>query len=160
MNSYAAIYTAAWLDYRLPGWVRRMVQSKEWRQSTALSIAVWLIGTFTVYELIERLGYGWQAKIVVALTMDGLMYLASKLGIWSKRRVTYRRSYGLWLTWWFGFFGINTALAWAMLVVSSVNTLAALRILAAIGITMNPVVYFFRDRIVFPDKAPSETAIE
>jgi hypothetical protein len=156
MSSYDyAVSAASWLDSRLPGWARRMIRSKEWRQSTALSIGIWVVSTFVVYELIEGRDLDWKAKVAVALAMDALLYMGCKFGVWPKRQVTVPRSYSLWFVWWVCFLGVNSALAWALIDESPIGTFWALVILGAIGIGMNPVVYHYRDRVVFPREQPT-----
>src|SRR5436190_19056430 len=100
-----------WIDSRLPEWARQMIRKPEWQKSSALSAISWVLGTFTVVKLVDRLGFGWEINMVVALCLDWPMYLISKRWVWRNRDVTYSQTFCLWGWWGMMSFAMNTVMA-------------------------------------------------
>jgi hypothetical protein len=137
------------LDGLLPQWLRRLIRNPEWQKSSALSSTLFVLNTTLIYHLVARLGHGWQLNLAVSLMADAVMYGFNRLWVWEKRNAAVSTSVGWSLLWWIAFLGFNTGMAWLLMKQIDLGTLWARGALGGIGITLNPVVFMFRDRIAF-----------
>lgn len=136
-------------DSLLPKWLRRLIRNPEWQKSSALSASVWLAATLVIFRFVALLGHGWRVNAVVSLGADTLMYLANKFWVWRKRKASLSISFGWSFIWWLGFFGFNMMIAWLLINQIDIGTMEARYALGAMGISLNPLVFKFRDKKAF-----------
>jgi hypothetical protein len=150
-----AVQIHAWIASKLDdqpgllGWLWRLFHVREWQKSAAQSATFWLLCTLVIYNLVARLGNGWQVNVAVSLTLDGITYAINKLWIWPRRKVSIAKSGGRNLTTWGIFFAINGLLAWLLMGHADVGTVQARCILACYGVAINPLVFVIRDKMIF-----------
>ncbi|MBI4034416.1 hypothetical protein HY380_00790 [Candidatus Saccharibacteria bacterium] len=129
-----------------------MIRRPEWQESSLVSGTIWVVVTLVVYNVVAQFGHGWKVNVAVSLAADMVLYLLARFKIWEKRRSGITRSAAFWFGWWAFFVIFNAGLAWLIMGRADVGTFLSRVILGLYGGLMNPVVFKFRDKFIFPPK--------
>lgn len=132
----------------------RLFHRADWQRSARFSARVWVVGFAFFYPLARQLGHAWWINLGVSLGIDLGVYLFHKRRLWPERRVTYRRSYAAWGSFWGVTFAINLATALYLLEHTELGKAPSKMLLGVIGVFVNPWVFKFRDRCAIRDQGP------
>lgn len=132
----------------------RLFHAPDWQKSSKFNARLWVCGFVCFYPLASQIGHSWFVNLGVTFGLDFLVYLFYKKELWPERKVSYSRSYAVWVSFWMVTVSLNMGAAWFFLNQIQLGNAPSKAVLGVFGVVINPWEFRFRKKWAIPNRPP------